>query len=342
MASSDAPRGVVAVGASAGGVDALTQFVAGLPRGLPYAFMVVLHIPASAPSVLAKILDRSGALPALSASDGQPLQAGQIYVAVPDRHLVVSDQQVTVSEGPTENGHRPAINALFRSVALAFGPQAVGLLMSGVLDDGVLGAAAIRSRGGTTIVQDPSDALYPVLPTNALQAGVVDHQVAAKDVGALLEKLAGRDIEDPKMERDERMELENRIAMGRRFSTTFDSEALGPPSGYTCPDCNGSLMTVSQDNYRCRVGHAWTADALLRARDDEVEGALWVALRSLQEKAKLSRRLAERVGSGGLFDRYTRLADEAEHALTVLGKRLAETGPGNLAETTTGTGERSG
>jgi two-component system, chemotaxis family, protein-glutamate methylesterase/glutaminase len=329
MANFDVPQGVVAVGASAGGVDALTQLVAGLPRELPFAVLVVLHFPASAPSVLAKILDRSGALPAVSASDGQPLQAGQIHVGVPDRHLLVSDHHVVLSEGPTENGHRPAINALFRSAALSFGPHAVGVLMSGVLDDGVLGSAAIRSRGGTTIVQDPSDALYPTLPTNALHAGVVDHQVAAKDVGALLEKLAGRDIEDQEMKRDERMELENRIAMGPRFSTTFDSEALGPPSGYTCPDCNGSLMTVSDDNYRCRVGHAWSADALLRARDDEVEGALWVALRSLQEKAKLSRRLAERVGSGGLFDRYTRLAEEAENALTVLGKRLAETTPGN-------------
>jgi two-component system, chemotaxis family, protein-glutamate methylesterase/glutaminase len=329
MANSDVPQGVVAVGASAGGVEALTQLVAGLPPEFPYAVLVVLHMPANAPSVLAKILGRSGPLPAVSAADGQPLQAGQIHVGVPDRHLLVADQRVILSEGPTENGHRPAINALFRSTALAFGSRAIGVVMSGVLDDGVLGAAAIHSRGGTTVVQDPDDAMYPAMPTNALHAGVVHHQVAARDVGALLEKLARRDIEDQEMKRDERMELENRIAMGRRFSTTFDAEALGPPSGYTCPDCNGSLMTVSDDNYRCRVGHAWTADALLRARDDEVEGALWVALRSLQEKAKLSRRLAEKVGSGGLFDRYTRLAEEAENALTVLGKRLAETTPGN-------------
>jgi two-component system chemotaxis response regulator CheB len=129
------------------------------------------------------------------------------------------------------------------------------------------------------------------------------------------------------MEPDKSMELENRIAMGRRFSTSFDSEALGSPSGYTCPDCNGSLMTVGEKNYRCHVGHAWTPDALLRARDEETEGALWVALRSLQEKAKLSRRLAKTVGPGTMAKRYTEHAEEAERALTILGERLAGAAP---------------
>jgi two-component system chemotaxis response regulator CheB len=134
------------------------------------------------------------------------------------------------------------------------------------------------------------------------------------------------------MEADESMELENRIAMGRRFSTSFDAEALGPHSGYTCPDCNGSLMSIGASNYRCRVGHAWTADALLKARDDEIENALWVALRSLREKVTLSRRLASQVGPGMLHSRYTELADEAEQAVTVLGRRLSEA--------TSGAGER--
>jgi two-component system, chemotaxis family, protein-glutamate methylesterase/glutaminase len=319
-----APRGVVAVGASAGGVEALTKFAAGLPHDLPYAVLAVLHMPADVPSVLAKILDRGGPLPAVSAIDGAALQAGKIHVAVPDRHLLVSDHHVLLSEGPTEDGHRPAINALFRSVALNFGPHSIAVVLSGVLDDGVLGAAAIRSRGGTTVAQHPDDALFPAMPLNAIQAGVVDHQVAAIDVGALLAKLADREIEERDMEPDESMELENRIAMGRRFSTSFDAEALGPPSGYTCPDCNGSLMTVSENNYRCRVGHAWSGGALLKARDDEVEGALWVALRSLQEKAKLSRKLAENVGPGKMSDRYLELADEAEHAMAVLGRRLSD------------------
>jgi two-component system chemotaxis response regulator CheB len=320
-ARNGALKGVVAVGASAGGVEALTRLAEGLSTDLPYAVLVVLHMPAGSPSVLARIIDRSGPVPAVTATNGTPIQPGHIYVAVPDHHLLVDDHRVVLSEGPTENSYRPAINALFRSTALTFGPRAIGVLMSGVLDDGVLGLSAIRARGGTTVAQRPDDALYPTMPLNA---GVVDHQVVAAEIGALLKRLADRKIEEPKMEHDTNMELENLIAKGKRFSVALDSEELGPPSGYTCPDCNGSLMALGHRSFRCRVGHAWTADSLLTARDDEVEGALWIALRSLQEKANLSRRLARNVGSGTMFDRYSDIADEAEHAMTVLGKRLAE------------------
>jgi two-component system chemotaxis response regulator CheB len=229
-----------------------------------------------------------------------------------------------LSEGPTENSHRPAINALFRSAALSFGPRAVGVLLSGVLDDGTLGCAAIRSRGGTTIAQSPRDALFPAMPFNAIEAGVIDHQAAAGEVGALLTQLADRAFEEREMKHDARMELENRMAMAPRFSTEFDTEALGSPSGYSCPDCSGSLISISPGNYRCHVGHAWTADALLGARDDEIDRALWVAMRSLQEKAKLSRRLADHANAGMLSDRYRAIAEEAEHAMSVLGTRLAD------------------
>jgi two-component system chemotaxis response regulator CheB len=142
-----APRGVVVVGASAGGVEALTNFAANLPTGLPYAILVALHMPPGGPSVLAKIIDRSGPLPAETATTGDPLEAGRFYIAAPDRHLLVHDHQAVLSEGPTENGHRPAINALFRSAALTFGPHAVAVLMSGVLDDGVLGCQAMSCAG---------------------------------------------------------------------------------------------------------------------------------------------------------------------------------------------------
>ena len=317
-------RGVVAVGASAGGVEALTALAAGLPADLPYAVLITLHMPPGAPSVLAKIIDRHGPLPAKTACDGESLEAGRIYVAEPDRHLLVHDDKVLLSEGPTENGHRPAINALFRSAALHFGPHSIGVLLSGVLDDGVVGAEAIRSRAGITVAQHPQDALFPTLPLNALAAGVIDHQVAAAEIGALLKQLTEREIGDPTIDRDIGMELENRIAMGKRFQTSFDSEILGPHSGYTCPDCNGSLITLGENNYRCKVGHAWTDDALLKARDQEVESALWVALRSLQEKAKLSRKMAKTIGPGRISERYTQNADEAERAVTVLGRRLSE------------------
>jgi two-component system, chemotaxis family, protein-glutamate methylesterase/glutaminase len=317
--------GVVAIGASAGGVEALSSLAASLSTDLPFAYLMALHIPPGAPSILARIIDRSGPLPAVTAEDGGALEPARIYVARPDRHLLVDDHRVVLSQGPTENGHRPAINALFRSVALAFGPRAVGVLLSGVLDDGVLGLGAIRSRGGATIGQSLDDALFPTLPGKAQEAGVVDRQATAAEVGEVLKELSHREIKEPNMEPDARMELENRIAMTPRFSTKFDSQELGPASGYTCPDCNGSLVAVGAEHFRCRVGHAWTPDSLLAARDDEIEGALWVALRSLQEKAKLARQLADSVGHGPLFTRYRAQAEETERALSVLGERMRAT-----------------
>jgi len=320
-------RGVVAIGASAGGVEALSNLAAGLSPDVPYAYLMVLHVPAWAPSVLARIVDRCGPLPAVTAEHGATLRPGHIYVGSPDRHLLVAGHRAVLSQGPTENGHRPAINALFRSVALAFGPRAIGVLLSGVLDDGVLGLAAIRSRGGTTIGQSPEDALFPTLPTKAREAGVLDRQAAVADIGAVLKELSHRAILELNTEPDAAMELENRIAMMPRFATAFDSQELGLASGYTCPDCNGSLVSIDEGNFRCRVGHAWTPDSLLAARDGEVEGALWVALRSLQEKAKLARQLADKGGVGLLFQYYSAMAEETERALTVLSERLSAYGP---------------
>jgi two-component system, chemotaxis family, protein-glutamate methylesterase/glutaminase len=318
-------HGVVAIGASAGGVEALSRLAAGLSADVDYAYLMVLHVPAGAPSILARIVDRSGPLPAVAAEDGQRLEPGRIYVAVPDRHLLVADHRMLLSQGPTENGHRPAINALFRSVALAYGPRATGVLLSGVLDDGVLGLGAIRSRGGVTIGQLPEDALFPAMPTNAFDAGVLDRQAPAAEIGAVLKELSQRKIEERGMKPDAAMEFENRIAMAERFSTDFDTRELGSPSGHTCPDCNGALVSISEEHFRCQVGHAWTAHALLDARTAEIEGALWVAVRSLQEKARLARRLAEKAGAGLVGRQYSQLADETERALKVLGDRLAAT-----------------
>jgi two-component system chemotaxis response regulator CheB len=316
------PRGVIVIGASAGGVEALKQLAAGLPDDLPLPVLVTLHMAAGSPSVLARIIDRAGPLPAAQAVDGEPLRPGRIYVAVPDRHLMVADHHVVVSKGPTEDGHRPAINPLLRSAAVAYGSRAIGVLLSGVLDDGVLGLQAIRSRGGVTVVQDLDDALFPDMPRNALAAQTVDHQVTAEAAGRLFVDLLKRPMKEAGMEPDPAMELENRIALGPRFADVFGAEDLGPPSGYTCPDCNGSLMAVGSTSYRCRVGHAWTPEALFRARDRETENALWIALRSLEEKAKLSRRHAGSVGPGALQRRYAEIAEEAEKAVEILRDRL--------------------
>ena len=320
----DDPLGVVGVGASAGGVEALTQFVAGLPRDLRQAVLVVLHVAPSAPSVLGQILDRSGPLPAAAARDGEPLRAGRVYVAVPDRHLLVEDGRIVLSGGPTEDRHRPAINPLMRSLALAYGPKATGIVMSGVLDDGVLGLQAIRSRGGVAIVQDPEEALYPAMPRNALAMVDVQHTVSAAEAGALLRSLeqsqdtGSTGVDDPVLA------LENEIAMGPPFGE-FDVAEMGTPSGHTCPDCSGSLISIGDGNLRCRIGHAWTPEALLEAWTHDTENALGVALRSLLEKAQLARSHAKVIDDGALSSRYREIAEEADVAARELRKLLGST-----------------
>lgn len=190
-------EGVVAVGASAGGIEALCELAAGVPTDFPFAVMIVIHMSRGMPSLLAEIIDRSGPLPAVAGEDGAPLQAGRIYTAVPDRHLLARADQVVLWDGPLESGRRPAIDALFRSVAVDYGRQAIGVLMSGLLSDGVAGLRAIKAAGGTTVVQEPADALFPQLPLNAVHAGVADHTAAAKDIGDLLARLARRSIAEP-------------------------------------------------------------------------------------------------------------------------------------------------
>lgn len=192
------PRDLVVVGASAGGVEALQAFVAGLPADLPAAVLVVLHVPASGTSALPAILSRSGPLPAVSARTGAPLTHGVIQVAPPDRHLLVTDRKLALSDGPKEKGHRPSIDSLFRSAALAMGPAVSGVLMSGVLDDGVAGLAAIAARGGLAMVQDPEEALYPSMPVHALRRLAVDYVLPARDFGGMLAEVAReREIMEP-------------------------------------------------------------------------------------------------------------------------------------------------
>jgi two-component system, chemotaxis family, protein-glutamate methylesterase/glutaminase len=179
-------REVVVVGASAGGVEALRATVGGLPTGLRASVLVVLHMRADAVTALPAILSRSGPLPAHTARHGEPMEPGQIYTAKPDHHLVVVGQVLELLHGPSERGHRPSINILFRSAATALGPAVTGVLLSGMLEDGVAGLVAITALGGRTIVQDPADAIFPNLPVHALRAFTPDHVVRAADIGAVL------------------------------------------------------------------------------------------------------------------------------------------------------------
>lgn len=295
-------RDVVVVGASAGGVEALRQLVAGLPQDFPAAVLVVLHVPSGTRSALPSILSRAGKLPAKQAEEGDPLRPGQVLVAGPDQHLIVHDGRVTLSRGPTENGHRPAIDVLFRSAARIGGPRVVGVVLSGALDDGTAGLAAIRSRGGIGVVQDPAEALHPSMPRSAIQGAAPEHVVAVSQMPALLQQLAMEEVgEDSAPPPSNLIQVET--ALSNMDDKAFDSlDRPGDPSNFSCPDCDGTLALIEDEGvlrFRCRVGHAWSAESLLTQQSAAVETALWMALRTLEERAELTRDMSRRAADRG-------------------------------------------
>lgn len=301
------PSTVVAVGASAGGVEALRALVGGLPANLPAAVLVVLHLPPSAPSALPAILNRSGPLPAAAAVDGELLRPGCVYVAPADRHLLVMQDRIRLSVGPTENGHRPAIDPLFRSVARAFGPGAVGVVLSGSRDDGAAGLSSIAAHGGRTVVQEPDDALYPSMPLAALARVQPDHVLPAAKVGGALADL-----------------------------TAGAAEPSASAGRYGCPDCSGVLFelpAVALPRFRCRVGHAWSPESLLAEQTIALESALWMALRALQEKSELSRRMAagQADRGGARMLRLETIAGDADDAGALIRDLIDRIGRGERA-----------
>jgi two-component system, chemotaxis family, protein-glutamate methylesterase/glutaminase len=330
-------RDVIAVGASAGGVEALRALVAGLPPDFPGSVLVVLHLPRDAPSALARILSRSGPLPAATARDGEPAEPGRIHVAPNDHHLLLLDGRLRLSHGPAENGHRPAVDPLFRSVARTAGPRAVGVVLSGSRDDGAAGLAAIVARGGTAVVQDPADALYPSMPLAALAQTRTEHVAPAVKLGGLLAELTAAVLTSaPALAADQLLDRE--VAMSELAPITSDEFA--PPAGFGCPTCGGSLFQIDDGpvpRYRCRVGHAWSPESLLDEQAVALEGALWMALRALEEKAALSRRMAEngthrRAGTGERFHNIATDADAAGATIRRLITRLGSL-PEHAADT---------
>jgi len=271
-------------------VEALADLAASLPIDLSAAVFVVLHLPATGTSALPEILGRHGPLPAAHVKDGEPIRPGRIYVAPPDHHVLVRTGHVHLSRGPRENGHRPAIDPLFRSAAREYATRVVGVVLSGALDDGTAGLLAIKSRGGVAVVQEPTDALYPGMPGSALEQVQVDHVVAAASMGELLARLIADLAEPPPDPAPTGMGVE--VEMEGFSLEAFEGNHPGRPSGFSCPDCSGVLWQIRDgglERYRCRVGHAWSPESLLTQQSEALEAALWVALRSLEERAALAR-----------------------------------------------------
>lgn len=320
-------RDLVVVGASAGGVEALQAFVSGLPEDLPASVVVVLHMPAGGSSALPTILARCGKLPVVAVHDGMRHEHGRVHVAPPNFHTVVQDGVLRLSRGPTENGHRPAVNVLFRSAALVAGPAVIGVVLSGTLDDGTAGMAAIKNRGGLALVQSPGDALYSGMPDSVLRHVVADHVVPVGELGALVARCAADDVDGGGGPVPEVLRMEVEVSRDDAGAGNGEIPQHGRSTNFTCPDCSGSLVELpaTGGQYRCLVGHGWTPEALLDAYDGGLERALWMALRTLEEKIALARRMASMSRQSGrelVAKRYDSQEEEALAAAAVLREHL--------------------
>jgi two-component system chemotaxis response regulator CheB len=321
-------RDTIVIGASAGGVAALRDLMASLPADIPASVLVVMHFPAGGTSALPRILHRSGPLPAVRARNGMSLEPGVVYVASPDRHLLATDRTIQLAAGPTESGHRPSINASMRSAALAAGPGAIGVVLSGSLHDGTEGLSAVVECGGTAVVQDPADALFPGMPQSALRAVPTAHVRHMAEMGDALDRLVREPVSlDVVPEPSSTVVLEDEIARNGRTTPDDEMAELGPLTGYTCPDCQGPLSELEPGSgrFRCQVGHGWSGAALLAARDTEIQRALWTSLRALDEKGRIASRLHQNLaGRPGeaLGAQYGETARECREAAEVLRKFL--------------------
>lgn len=320
-------RDVIVLGASAGGVHALSEVVGSLPAGLPAAVFVVLHIAPHGRSAMPAILTRAGCLPAVHPKDGDKVETGRVYVAPPDQHIVLQDGVIRLSRAPSENGQRPAIDVLFRSAAQTYRRRVVAVVLTGNLDDGTVGLAVVKRYGGVAVAQSPEEADYPSMPLSAIQNVAVDHVLPLAGIGPLLAELANDPLEEePVFSDPEGPDMKEEIERG------IDREEDGIPSDLTCPDCGGGLresLVQGVVHFRCRTGHAYAPETLLAKQSDVVEAALWAAVRALQENAALARRMERRLRQAGKpapasEQRYQQRAREAEHHAEVLRKVLME------------------
>jgi two-component system chemotaxis response regulator CheB len=333
-------RDLIVVGASAGAVEVLVGLVRNLPPGFPAAVFIVSHFPSEVRSHLPEILSRRGQLLARHPRDGEPIYPGHIYVAPPNYHLVLEPNTVRLHRGPRENHFRPSIDPLFRSAARYYGRRVVGVILSGALADGVAGLMAVRAAGGVSVIQDPQDALLPTLPQTAREVAGADYVVTAEELAPQLIELVRQEL--PEEGGPTVLDPMDRIAQtaARDLNGQADHGRPGTISVFTCPECGGCLWQVDEPElirFRCHVGHAYLADALLGAQSAALEAALWTAVRTFRERSVLTRQLAHRERAAGNADAALRFEEESR-----LAEQYGELIARNLLHTTAVPSEQEG
>ena len=287
---------VIVIGGSAGSLEVLFGLAAELPADLPASIFIALHTSPGSVSPLPELLSRRGPLPATHPLHEEPIRPGRIYVAPPDNHLLVRQGRMEVTRGPKENNHRPAVDALFRTAASAYGPRVIGVVLSGYQDCGTAGMMSIRARGGLSVVQRPDTAQAPDMPRSVVAHMPVDHVVEPSELASLLARLAASPSGPPR-------EPERAIAQ-------LEGSQHGGPADIVCPTCTGVLTETAINDFhifRCHVGHAFSVETLLKEQGDQLERALWSAVRALEESAALNRRMADG-DAAGLRGRFARAA----------------------------------
>lgn len=327
-------HGVIVIGTSAGGLDALKMVLSGLPPDLNAAVLVVMHIGAR-PSILPQLLTRVCPLPVRHARDGEPALPAQVLIAPPDCHLLLHDGHVALSHGPKENHTRPAIDPLFRTAAEACMDRVIGVVLTGYLDDGAAGLQAIKACGGVAIVQDPSAAFAPDMPANALARVAVDMQLMLHEIAPALAQLVASlnrlPAEPTAATVPEWVAIENHMAA--HGATIDELSQIAFPSTYTCPECRGTLWEVRgavPKRFRCHTGHSYTARALGQLQQDLVESAIWSAVQALQEREVLARDLAAHartIGEDDTARMYEKRAEMARENANVLQQLVVEGEP---------------
>ena len=325
-------RNIIVIGASAGGFEALKKLVKGLPEDLAAAVFVVWHLPANAFGILPSVLEKEGLLPAANGIDGEEIKMGRIYVAPPDHHLLVEENRVRVTKGPKENRFRPAVDALFRSAAFAYNARVIGVVLSGALNDGTAGLWTIKYRGGTAVVQEPSDAEFPSMPESALREVDVDYSVPVSEMADLLIGLTSEktlETREISMDENKKTEIEVRIALE---DSAFEAGVmkLGEVSPFTCPDCHGVLIKIKDgkiNRFRCHTGHAYSADTLLANVTERIEDSMWSAMREMEESIMLLRQMSNDFAESNhkqMAEVFLQKAVEAENRVKSIRKVVLE------------------
>ena len=299
-----AKKDIVVVGASAGGMGALEKLAAGLPADFPAAVFVVWHLSPGVKSVLPTIMSKAGPLPAAFPRDGGAIKPGRIYIGPNDHHMLLERGYIRVTKGPKENRFRPAIDPLFRSAAYIYGSRAIGVVLSGALDDGTAGLWAIKLRGGTAVVQDPMDAMHRSMPLNALDSVAVDYTLPVADMGPVLSRLVREEAApETLLPAEEREKMEAEVKIAREVDSRIENILqFGQLSPFTCPECHGVLAMFRDGNiirFRCHTGHAVSSGTLLEAGTEQVEQRLMDALRALDETIMLLNQLGEQYARSG-------------------------------------------